>query len=163
MKGSPLLRRRVTQTNINSSTPMIPQGWVATGLRAPDLRVNVTLPVYSAGQHIYLFWPRSAVRRLIPHKCMRIEMNTPTRASALGSGLPQSSPSTCDCQRETAVLCTAQFKFILYVLERRLHFTVHLSLRLEQRLCALQRFCQTQSIKALFLESSSITAETRLW
>lgn len=79
---------------------------------------------------------------------------------------PQSSrlasPSSCDCQKETAILWKAQCKFILYSLERLLHFTVHLSLRLEQRLCALWRR-QTQSIKALFLEASSLTVETSVW
>lgn len=73
--------------------------------------------------------------------------------SVLQSGLPLSSPSTCDCRKETAILWKAQFKFILYLLERLLHFTVHLSLWLEQRLRALQGR-QTQSLKALFLEAS---------
>ena len=94
-----------------------------------------------------------------PHACTHIEMNTPTQPHNLSAPVrlaPVFSLSTCDCQKETAILCKAQFKFILYLLERPLHFTVHLSLWLEQRLCALQGR-QTQSIKVLFLEASSFS------
>lgn len=82
--------------------------------------------------------------------------------SVLQTGLPPSSPSSCDCQTETDILWKAQCKFILYLLEYVLHFTARLSLRVEQRLCALRRR-QTQSIGVLFLEASSLTAETSVW
>ena len=65
---APFFMLRVTQTNTNSPTPMIPEGWVATGLRAPDLCVNVMLPVYTDGQDIYLFWLRRLVCGLT-HAC----------------------------------------------------------------------------------------------
>ena len=175
---TPPLTLGVTQTNMNSPTPMIPRGWVATGLRAPDLWVNVTLPVSTAGQDIYLFWLATCVCEVLrthactytwPHTRTHARTHTHTHththtltASGLQTGLPQSSLSSCDCQKETAILWKAQSKFILYLLERLLHFTVHLSLRLEQHLCALQRR-QTLSIKALFLEPSSLTVETGVW
>lgn len=88
-------------------------------------------------------------------------MSTHT-TSALQICLPQSPPSSFDCQKETAILWKAHSKFILYLLEWLLHFTVHLSLWLEQHLCALQR-CQTQFIKTLFIETSSLTVETSVW
>lgn len=59
-----------------------------------------------------------------PKTCMHIQMNTHT-TSVLQTDLPPSSPSSCDCQKETAILWKTQCKFILYLLERLLHFTVH--------------------------------------
>lgn len=141
---------------------MIPRGWVATGLRAPDLRVNVTLPVSTAGQDIYLFWLAGRVCEVnLTHARTYTRIHTHT-TPALQTGLPPSSPSSCDCQKETDILWKARCKFILYLLECLLRFTVHLSLRLEQHLCALQRR-QTQSIRVLFLEASCLTVEISVW
>lgn len=143
----------LTQTNTNSPTPIIPQGWASTGLRAPDRRVNVTLPLSTAGQDIYLFWLAGRV-------CEVILTHTHAHtASELQTGLPWSSPSSCDCQKETGVLWKARSKFILYLLERLLHFTVHLSLRLERGFARSAKKRQTPAIVALFLEASFLAVE----
>lgn len=78
---------------------MIPRGWVATGLRAPDLRVNVTLPVSTAGQDIYLFWLAGRVCEVnLTHARTYTRIHTHT-TPALQTGLPPSSPSSCTVRR----------------------------------------------------------------
>lgn len=115
------LMLKLKQTNTRSPTPMIPKGWVATGLRAPDLWVNVMLPVYTAGQDIYLFWLARCVCVCVTH--------THTASDRLAP------PVTV--QGDSNPVETMEYKFILYLLERLLHFTAHLSLWLEQCLYAL--------------------------
>lgn len=59
------------------------------------------------------------------HRCTHT-WTSPQRCRRTRSSL------SCGCQRETAALWKAQFKFILYLLELLLHFTARLSLWLEQ-------------------------------
>lgn len=135
---------------IKPHTPMIPQWSVSMGQPASDLRVNVMLPVYMAGQDIYLFW-------LVRSVCELILAYARTYTWTI---LPRpSSPPPCGC-KETSILWKAQFKFILYLLELLLHFTAHLSLWLEESLFSPWRR-QGWSIKVLFLEPSFLTVEIR--
>lgn len=140
----------------NSPPPPLPlplpwfnrSGW-PQGQRAPDLWVNVTLPVYMASQDIYLFW----LGRCVFVCVWRLWCSD--RSALLASPLLRLSEGDSHCR-------SAQFELFVCSLELLLHFTALLSSWLQQSRCSLWRR-QDRSAQALFLEASSLTVKISLW